>query len=218
MISFSFAALNFRAPHRNRIEFMLEGVEPDWSLAGIERKATYTNLKPGQYRFKVIAANNSGKWNRVGAEIGLTIAPPFWGTMWFRGMATVVSTLLLFGIYKISSIRSKNAALKEDLVERHRIEAALRQSETNLRITLDSIGDAVIATDSAGHIVRMNPIAEKLTGWTRTQTMGYPLEKVYRILDKETRQPVECPVREAFSKGQGYKMRNEKRIHGTGYE
>jgi PAS domain-containing protein len=197
---------------------MLEGVDPDWSLAGIERKATYTNLKPGQYRFKVIAANNSGKWNRVGAEIGLTIAPPFWATMWFRGMATVVSTLLLFGIYKIRtrSIRSKNKALKEDLVERHRIEAALRQSETNLRITLDSIGDAVIATDSAGHIVRMNPIAEKLTGWTRTQTMGYPWRKSIGSWIRKHVNPSNVPFAKLFPRDRDTRCEMKREFMETG--
>ncbi len=80
------------------------------------------------------------------------------------------------------------------LEERRRAEAALKSSEEDLRITLDSIGDAVIATDSAGRVHRMNPIAERLTGWTAAEARGRSLGDVFHILDEATRAPMESPV------------------------
>ncbi len=70
----------------------------------------------------------------------------------------------------------------------------LRRSEDQFRITLASIGDAVIAADKLGQITFMNPVAEKLTGWNETEALGLPLKTVFKIISELTRQPVEPPV------------------------
>jgi PAS domain S-box-containing protein len=70
-----------------------------------------------------------------------------------------------------------------------------------LRVTLRSIGDAVIATDVTGHITYMNPVAEKLTGWAEHEAQGQSLDSVFRIVNEETRQPVENPAIKALSAG-----------------
>jgi PAS domain S-box-containing protein len=75
-----------------------------------------------------------------------------------------------------------------------RTEEALRASEEDLRITLRSIGDAVIATDALGQITRMNPVAEHLTGWTAAEAKGHKLNEVFQILNEDTRGSVENPV------------------------
>jgi PAS domain S-box-containing protein len=71
---------------------------------------------------------------------------------------------------------------------------ALRESERSLSTTLDSIGDAVIATDMAGHVVRMNPVAERLTGWSEAEAIGCPLPAVFHIVNETTRERVDNPV------------------------
>ena len=71
---------------------------------------------------------------------------------------------------------------------------SLRSSEENLRVTLDSIGDAVIATDTDTCITRMNPVAEKMTGWTADMAIGKPLTTVFRIVDAESHQELEAPA------------------------
>ncbi|EYF03913.1 hybrid sensor histidine kinase/response regulator [Chondromyces apiculatus] len=81
-----------------------------------------------------------------------------------------------------------------DITEFKQLEAKLRVSEAWLATTLKSIGDAVIATDSAGQIEFMNPMAESLTGWSITEARGKPLGDVYRILDERTRTELESPV------------------------
>lgn len=81
-----------------------------------------------------------------------------------------------------------------DINDRKLMENALRTSEENLRITLNSIGDAVIACDIDHKVIRMNPVAEKLTGWTETQAKGQPLGQVFHIINVKTGQLAESPV------------------------
>lgn len=75
-----------------------------------------------------------------------------------------------------------------------------KQSEW-LRVTLASIGDAVITTDTEGMVLSLNAIAESLTGWTQQEGQGRPLEEVFRIINEENRQPVENPVERALTEG-----------------
>src|SRR5205823_2982231 len=96
------------------------------------------------------------------------------------------------------------AALKEEVAERRRAEDALRESEQSLATTLDSIGDAVIATDNDGRVVRMNPVAEQLTGWPLGEARGRPLGEVFRVCDEETRAPVEDPAARVLRDGAAF--------------
>ncbi len=77
----------------------------------------------------------------------------------------------------------------------------LHASEENLAITLNSIGDAVIATDTDGQVTRMNPVAEALTGWTATEAVGRPLTDVFQIVNAQTRAKVGNPVEQVRSEG-----------------
>jgi PAS domain S-box-containing protein len=70
-----------------------------------------------------------------------------------------------------------------------------------MRVTLASIGDAVITTDSEGHITSLNVVAERLTGWTRRDAIGQPLDAVFRIVNEDTREPVPNPARKALREG-----------------
>ena len=90
----------------------------------------------------------------------------------------------------------------EDISDTMRAEAALRESEENLSITLNSIGDAVIATDATGRITRMNPVAERLTGWSFSDARGYLLADVFRIHHAETKSPLINPVERILTTGE----------------
>jgi len=81
-----------------------------------------------------------------------------------------------------------------DITSRHQAEQALAEVSERLRVTLRSIGDAVIATDVAGGITLMNPVAEQLTGWTLEQARGQALSVVFHIIDEHTNQPCPNPV------------------------
>jgi PAS domain S-box-containing protein len=77
----------------------------------------------------------------------------------------------------------------------------LLDSEEKLAVTLNSIGDAVIATDAAACVTLLNPLAERLTGWTHAQATGRPVGEIFHILNQETRQPAAIPVMETLAKG-----------------
>ena len=78
---------------------------------------------------------------------------------------------------------------------------ALQEQREWLRVTLSSIGDAVITTDIKGSVTFLNPVAESLTGWTQDEAAGVPLESVFKIVNEETRQTVENPATRALRDG-----------------
>ncbi len=88
-----------------------------------------------------------------------------------------------------------------DITERRRAQERLRVQQEWLRVTLASIGDAVIATDTEGRITFLNPVAEALTGWPQAEAQGQPLEAVFAILHEQNRQPVESPVGKVLREG-----------------
>src|SRR6185436_5952341 len=84
VLTFEFAALDYTAPEQNEYAYVLEGFDSQWRSVGAQRSASYTNLAPGSYTFRVKASNNDGVWSDVGASIRLKVTPPFWATWWFR--------------------------------------------------------------------------------------------------------------------------------------
>jgi PAS domain S-box-containing protein len=89
-----------------------------------------------------------------------------------------------------------------DITEERRAAQELAEEKERLAVTLRSIGDAVITTDSDGRIVLMNPIAEKLTGWDESDALGRPLMAVFQIVDERTGEPCVNPVDRVISTGQ----------------
>lgn len=80
-------------------------------------------------------------------------------------------------------------------------EDTLKESEENLAVTLHSIGDAVIATDTVGRVTRMNPMAERLCGWMLADALGRPLSEVFRVFNADTREPAVNPVQSVIARG-----------------
>lgn len=82
MFSFDFAALSYRSPWDNQYAYMLEGFDQSWNEIGNKRTATYTNIDPGKYVFRVKAANRDGVWSSEDASIVVVITPPWWRSGW----------------------------------------------------------------------------------------------------------------------------------------
>jgi PAS domain S-box-containing protein len=101
-----------------------------------------------------------------------------------------------------------NLAFIRDITERKRIEGALRASEENISVTLQSIGDGVLAVDAQSLITRLNPVAEMLTGWTQAEAIGRPVAEVFRVLNEQTRQPAFLPVADTLSNGTVHELTN----------
>ncbi len=104
--------------------------------------------------------------------------------------------------------RSARLVLAHDVTARVRAEAKLRLSEENLSITLQSIGDAVIATDTLGMITRMNGTAERLTGWKQSSAIGRPMRDVFQIVNALTREPLTDPVQLVMEQGEVVEVSN----------
>jgi signal transduction histidine kinase/ligand-binding sensor domain-containing protein len=122
VISFEFAALDFTMPSKNQYKYMLEGFETEWNEVGNQRTATYTNLDPGDYTFKVIGSNNDDIWNTTGAAIHLEIKPPYWKTWWFRmgvGLFIIFLTIVFYKM-KLRSLERNKRELKKQVDERTR--------------------------------------------------------------------------------------------------
>jgi two-component system CheB/CheR fusion protein len=84
----------------------------------------------------------------------------------------------------------------------------LQASEEKLAVTLNSIGDGVMATDSEGNVTLLNPIAEQLTGWTLAESAGRPAEEIFRIINQDTRQPSSIPIKETLARGTIQRLAN----------
>jgi len=137
--SFEFAALNYRSPKKNRYAYKMENFETDWNYVDYTRRfATYTNLPPADYLFRVKASNNDGLWNEEGKAIKITITPSWWQTWWFRALVLMAILVFILTVYQIRTHalrkRSKelekiNTALNIQITERERLEKQLVQQE-----------------------------------------------------------------------------------------
>ena len=106
-----------------------------------------------------------------------------------------------------------------DITDRKRAEKALLSSEESLRITLDSIGDAVIATDCGGRVTMINPVAVALTGFKAEDAVGKPLTEVFRIVNAETRIAMDSPVEKVIGSGKVVGLANHTvLLSGNGKE
>jgi ligand-binding sensor domain-containing protein/signal transduction histidine kinase len=101
VFSFEFAALGYANSQKNRYRYKLEGLEPGWNEVGSkQRLATYTNLDPGKYVFRVQGSNSDGVWNEEGVSLPILITPPWWNTNWSRALCGVFLLALLWAVYQ----------------------------------------------------------------------------------------------------------------------
>lgn len=120
VITFQFAALNYTIPEKNQYAYKLDNFDKDWNYVGDKRTATYTNLDPGEYTFRVKASNNDGKWNDKGTFITIYIKPPFWLTWWFKSIValTFIISGPAFYVIRTRAILKQKAGLERQVAER----------------------------------------------------------------------------------------------------
>lgn len=105
--SFEFVALNYTDPQKNEYAYTLEGFDEDWNYVGKQRNATYTNLNPGEYTFRVKASNNAGRWNEEGPFVHITILPPWWKSGWAYACYTLILVGLIVAVWQTVVYQSK---------------------------------------------------------------------------------------------------------------
>jgi ligand-binding sensor domain-containing protein/signal transduction histidine kinase/AraC-like DNA-binding protein len=118
--SFGFASLNYTSSENNQFAYKLENVDKDWNYVGNEHKASYNNVAPGRYVFKVKASNNDGVWNENGPSIVITVEPPYWDTWWFNTLIFLVIVSGLGWYYQSRrklELRKINEQKKEEMYQ-----------------------------------------------------------------------------------------------------
>ncbi|WP_345953283.1 two-component regulator propeller domain-containing protein [Mucilaginibacter sp. PAMB04168] len=117
-ITLDFAALNFNNPENNQYAYKLEGLKSsdDWHYVGAQHSASYTNLDPGNYVFKVKASNNDGLWNDEPTVLNIKVLPPFWLTWWAYALYAITFFLVLYVIIRFFKVQAR---LERDLYHEH---------------------------------------------------------------------------------------------------
>lgn len=210
-----YTAFSFTAPGRVQFRYKLEGVEENWVEAGTRRTAFYTNIPPGSYTFRVTAGNNEGVWNETGASVVLTIEPFFYQTWYFYGASLLVLVLVGYAGYnsrmyrhrrreqelvRIVSDRTKD--LNQEILERKRMEEALRLSEQRFRDIVEHSTNLFYIHDTNHVLSYISPQSreffdcepeEALTRWTEFLTdnpiNAIGVERTQRAIDTGLRQP-----------------------------
>lgn len=151
-LDIAYSALSLSVPGRVAFRYQLEGYDRDWVDPDGRREAFYTNLGPGRYRFRVIAANNDGVWNRTGAALDIEIPPTFFQTRWFILLCLVPVILLGWLVYRLrlrqvaGRIRSQ---IETRMAERERIARDLHdtllQSVQGLILRFQAVANGVPA-------------------------------------------------------------------------
>lgn len=130
-LAIQYAGLSLAMPRRVQFRYQLEGLDENWVDAGNRREAYYTNLGPGTYRFRVIAANSDGVWNEEGAVLDFTIPPTFFQSNWFKFLSLFGLGLLAWGGYTLR-LRQATARLQNRfdirIAERERIARELHDT------------------------------------------------------------------------------------------
>ncbi|MGH9904767.1 MAG: sensor histidine kinase, partial [Pyrinomonadaceae bacterium] len=133
-----YAALSFINSENLRFKYKLEGVDHEWVEAGVRRTAYYSHVSPGEYTFRVLAANADGAWNLTGASLRIRVVPPFWRTWWFMALVGLVVAGTFVGVWKfrvgqLRRVQMAQEAFARELIasqeaERKRIAAELHDS------------------------------------------------------------------------------------------
>ncbi|MCK5795476.1 MAG: hypothetical protein KAH12_12255, partial [Anaerolineales bacterium] len=158
-ISFTYSALDFSSPERNRFAYKLENFNDNWIQAGSDHNVTYTSLEPGDYIFRVKASNNDGLWNTEGVTLAITVLPPFWETWWFRSASSLLLIIMILIYIQLRFKRNeaekrklemlvveRTSELKLEIEERQRVETEKMQLKVD-HLKRELVSKSVHATE-----------------------------------------------------------------------
>ena len=162
-LTVDYTALSLAIPERVRFRYKLEGSDTKWQDAGTRRQAFYTNLSPGDYKFRVIASNNDGIWNETGASWALSIAPTFYETRWFKALMALTGIGLIWILYRL---RLRQMTARADLRFAERLEERTRIARELHDTMLQSFQSSLLRMQAARNDFSRRPdhALEKLDG------------------------------------------------------
>ncbi|HET8654780.1 MAG TPA: two-component regulator propeller domain-containing protein [Longimicrobiaceae bacterium] len=161
VFTFDFAALDYTAFEANEYAYKLDGFDRDWNYVGTSRTATYTNLSPGHYVFRVKASNEDGVWNEEGVALPITITPPWWATWWLRALVVLLVTAAVGALVRSARKRRKTLEGINRQLEAE-IENAKRAEAEKLRVAAEAA-----ERDRAGHEYLEGNVREMLAAMQR---------------------------------------------------
>ena len=130
-LEIAYTAWSLRIPEQVRFRYWLEGSDPGWRVVGRERRAVYTNLGPGSYRFHVAASHDNETWSDSVATLDFEILPAFYQTNWFKALCVLIALLLLAVFFRVQMLRATarvRVRLEERMLERERIARELHDT------------------------------------------------------------------------------------------
>ncbi len=152
-ISFEFVSLNYSSTQKNQYAYKLEGLERNWVYSGTRRFASYPNLDPGKYVFRVKGSNNDGVWNEAGTSIAIIISPPWWKTWWFRIPSLLILLVSIGGT--IRYVEMKKIKRKIEMLEQER---ALERERTRIsRDMHDEVGSSLSEIAILSELAKKKP-------------------------------------------------------------
>ena len=178
--AFEFAALDYTQPEDNLYRYRLEDFDRRWIDAGSERSASYRNVPPGDYVFRVQGSNSDRVWNPEGLAIAVSIAPPYWQTMWFRALAAALLATVAGGAYsaRVGHLKRREHKLAQRVEESL---ADLRRSEERYRLLFERNLAGVVRATVDGRILECNEAFARILGY------GSPEEcSAQHVLDLST--------------------------------
>ncbi|QOY96263.1 GAF domain-containing protein [Massilia sp. UMI-21] len=185
VFALEFAALHYADPDGNRYAYQLEGFDQGWVDADARRRyATYTNLDPGSYVFRVRASNKDGVWSAQPAVLHITITPPFWKTWWFRTLA-VLATLALFTAgyrLRIRALVAQKLLLEQEVGAR--TTELRRQKESAERRKREVEEQKEVVEQAHRNIALLSDVGRALTAnLDREAIMRTLYEQVHALMD-----------------------------------
>ena len=165
-ITFDYAGLSLSNSERVRYRYRLDGFDQDWSEPTTIRTAIYTNLRPGSYRFRVMASNGEGLWNGAEGEVALSVTPTLWQTWWFRLGFVLCAGVAVVAVYRLRIAQMRrllNARFEERLAERTRIAQDLHDTllqgvlsaSMQLHVGVDQLPDDSPARATLNRVVNL---------------------------------------------------------------
>jgi signal transduction histidine kinase/ligand-binding sensor domain-containing protein len=139
-----YTALSFINSENLRFKYKLEGVDHDWIDAGTRRTAYFSHMPPGEYTFRMIAANAAGVWNQEGASVRITIVPPFWRTWWFIALVAMGVAGVIAAAWRYREAQLRQAQVAQQAFTRQLIASQEAERKRIAGELHDSLGQSLV--------------------------------------------------------------------------